>query len=85
MDIKVLGTGCYKCVQLEMLLAGVLADLKLTDTPVLRVDDPIQIRHHIPLDDVPGLLIDGRLVSQRQLPSRDKLHEWLQQAMAVAA
>ena len=85
MDIKVLGTGCYKCIELEMLLAGVLAELKLADTPVTRVDDPVQIRHHIPLDDMPGLLIDGRLVSQRQLPSRDTLREWLQQAMAAAA
>jgi len=85
MDIQVLGTGCYKCIELEVLLASVLAELKLTDTPVTRVDDPIRIQRHIPLDDVPGLLIDGRLVSQRRLPSRDELREWLRQTMAVAA
>jgi hypothetical protein len=85
MEIKVLGTGCYKCVELEMLLASVLAELKLTDTPVTRVDDPVQIRHHISLDDVPGLLIDRRLVSQGRLPSRDELREWLRQTVAVAA
>jgi hypothetical protein len=31
----------------------------------------------IPLDDVPGLLIDGRLVSQGRLPSHDELRELL--------
>ena len=72
MDIQVLGTGCYKCIELEMLLASVLAELKLIDTTVTRVDDPVKIRHHIPLDGVPGLLIDGRLVSQGHLPSRDE-------------
>ena len=85
MEIKVLGTGCFKCIELEMLLASALAELNLTNTPITRVDDPVQIRHHIPLDDVPGLLIEGRLVSQGRLPSRDELREWLQQARAVAA
>jgi hypothetical protein len=85
MEIKVLGTGCYKCVELEMLLAKALAELKLTGTPVTRVDDPVQIRHHIPPDDVPGLLIDGQLVSQGRLPSLDELREWLRQTVAVAA
>jgi len=49
-----------------------MAELELIDTTVTRVDDPIKIRHHIPLDGVPGLLIDGRLVSQGHLPSRDE-------------
>jgi len=52
--------------------ADVMAELELIDTTVTRVDDPIKIRHHIPLDGVPGLLIDGRLVSQGHLPSRDE-------------
>jgi hypothetical protein len=85
MDIKVLGTGCYKCVELEVLLAKALAELGLTGMQVARIDDPIQIRHHIPLDDVPGLLIDGRLVSQGRLPSLDELREWLRQTVAVIA
>jgi hypothetical protein len=85
MDIKVLGTGCYKCVELEVRLASVLGELHLTDAQVTRVDDPVQIRHHIPLDDVPGLLIDGRLVSQGRLPSGDELRDWLRQTVAGAA
>ena len=83
MDIKVLGTGCYKCVELELELAKVLAELELTGVQVARVDDPVQIRHHIPMDELPGLLIDERLVSQGRLPPVEELREWLREAVAA--
>jgi hypothetical protein len=44
---------------------------------VARVDNEKQIRHHMPLDEIPGLVIDGVLVSTRELPPREKLVEWL--------
>ncbi len=77
MKIEILGTGCYNCVELEMLIADVLKQLGKTDVEVVRVDDEMRIRHYMPLDEVPGLLIDGVLASVRELPPRDKLVEWL--------
>jgi hypothetical protein len=47
------------------------------DVEVERVDDERAIRHHIPLDAIPGLLIDGRLVSQREVPAFETLLDWL--------
>lgn len=44
---------------------------------VQREDDERLIRHHIPLDAIPGLLIDGRLVSQREVPTIETLLEWV--------
>jgi hypothetical protein len=77
MKIQVLGTGCYSCLELEMRLAAAVHRLDLTDITFERVDDEHMIRHHIPLDAVPGLLIDGRLVSQQEVPTVEKLVEWL--------
>jgi len=80
MKIEILGTGCYNCVELEMLVADVLRQLGRTDVEVVRVDDEKQIRHYMPLDEIPGLVIDGVLACTRQLPERDKLVEWLSDA-----
>lgn len=85
MKIEVLGTGCYNCVELEMLLADVLKELGRTDVEVVRVDDEQRIRHYMPLDEVPGLLIDGVLASVRELPPREKLVEWLSGASVPGA
>jgi hypothetical protein len=41
------------------------------------VDDEQQIRHYIPLDEIPGLLIDGVLASTREIPQRETLVAWL--------
>jgi hypothetical protein len=77
MKIQVLGTGCHNCLELEMRLAKAIHRLDLTDLTFERIDDEQVIRRHIPLDAIPGLLIDGRLVSQREVPTVEKLVEWL--------
>ena len=77
MKIQILGTGCHNCLELEMRLAEALARSGRTDVEVERVDDEQLIRRHIPLDAVPGLLIDGRLVSQREVPNIETLQDWL--------
>ena len=82
--IKVLGTGCHNCLELERRLAEALVRLGRTDVQVERVDDERVILHHLPLDAIPGLLIDEQLVSQRQVPDMDTLLEWLQAIPVVA-
>jgi len=77
MKIEVLGTGCYNCVKLEALIDEVLKELGRTDIDVVRVDDEHRIRHYIPLDEIPGLLIDGVLASVREIPPRETLVNWL--------
>ena len=77
MRIQILGTGCHNCLELEMRLAEAIAKSGRADVQVERVDDERTIRHHIPLDAIPGLLIDGRLVSQREAPNIETLLDWL--------
>jgi hypothetical protein len=76
MKIEILGTGCYKCVKLEALINEVLRELGKGGIEVVRVSDERRIRKYLPLDEIPGLLIDGVLASSRELPPRETLVEW---------
>jgi hypothetical protein len=75
--IKVLGTGCHNCLEQERRLADALAQLERSDIKVERMDDERIIRRQMPLDAIPGLLIDDKLVSQRQVSDMQTLLDWL--------
>jgi hypothetical protein len=74
--IEVLGTGCYKCIQLETLLTEILQELGQTEVTVGRISDERSIRKFMPVEEVPGLVIDGHLISSGEVPSREKLLGW---------
>lgn len=76
MKIEILGTGCYKCIKLEELVNDVLDELGKKGIQIVRVSDEKYIRKHMPLDEIPGLLIDGELVSTIEVPPRETLIEW---------
>lgn len=77
MKIEVLATGCYKCIALEGLLDEVLAELGRSDVTVERVSDERIIRKSMPVDSIPGLVIDDRLVHTGEVPSKKVLRQWL--------
>lgn len=80
MKIEILGTGCGDCIRLEMLVYEVLKELGRYGDQIERISDEKSIRRFMPLDDIPGMLIDGHLVSSRQLPERETIKNWLSQA-----
>ena len=79
MKIEILGTGCYNCIQLETLVNEVLSELKLAGVPVVRINDEKIIRSYMPLDEIPGLVIDGHLISTRTVPDRSVLLNWFRE------
>ena len=85
MKIEVLGTGCYNCIQLESLLSDAVSELGLRGTEVVRVSEEKAIRRRMPLEALPGLVIDGVLVSTGRLPEREPLLSWLRGAAQPAA
>ncbi len=85
MNIQVLGTGCYKCIELETLLADLLQQMAMPGVAVERISDPHAIRRIMSEDLLPGLLIDGVLVSSGRLPSRAEVRTWLAQAAQYRA
>ena len=76
MKVEILGTGCYNCLKLEELVNQIILDLGISGVEIERVSDERRIRHHMPLDEIPGLVIDGHLVSTNQLPDRKELQRW---------
>ena len=76
MKIEILGTGCHNCMKLESLVDEVLIELGKKDFTITRINDEKAIRHYIPLDNIPGLLIDGVLASQGEVPTREILIQW---------
>jgi Thioredoxin domain len=76
MKIEILGTGCYNCIKLEALINEVLTELGRVDVEVVRTADEKQILRFMPLDEIPGLVIDGTLINTRQIPERAILTEW---------
>jgi hypothetical protein len=80
MKVTIYGTGCYKCVELEQLVAEGLRTLEIADAQVERISDEHVIRRHMALDAIPGLAIDGRLVCEREVPDLATLTGWLAQA-----
>ena len=76
MQIKILGTGCYKCIQLETLVNSVLEELGKSNIRIERIADERTIRKYMPLDQIPGMIIDDVLVSTGELLPRETLVEW---------
>lgn len=77
MKIEILGTGCYNCIKLETLVDDVAGQLGAARFEIERVNDEKRVLQYMPLDEIPGLLIDGVLVSTREIPPRETLVEWL--------
>lgn len=77
MKIQILGTGCHNCLELERRLAEAITKSGRSDVSMERIDDEKIIRHYIPLEAIPGLLIDGRLVSQREILTTETMLDWL--------
>jgi hypothetical protein len=80
MKIEILGTGCYNCVKLETLIDEVLVELGQSNIEVVRITDELDIRKFMPVDELPGLVINGILASVRDVPDRETLKGWLQNA-----
>ena len=81
MMIQILGTGYHNCLELEMRLAEAVKILRRTDVAVERIDDERTIRQHIPLEAIPGLLINGQLVSEGEVPDMETLLSWLRSVL----
>ncbi len=75
MEIKVLGTGCSKCTQLERLTKVVVAEMGI-EANIEKVDDIYKIMQYGVMR-TPGLVIDGKVVLTGRLPKSSELKEFL--------
>ena len=82
MKVEVLGTGCHDCLELELRVAKALENLGLQDVEFSTINDEQHIRQYMPLENLPGLVINGVLVSEHEVPEVASLMKWLADAHA---
>lgn len=77
MEIKILGTGCPKCKQLEKAVMNSLAELDI-EANVSKVEDIMKIMEY-GIMHTPGLVINEKAVLSGRLPSQNELKQLLTQ------
>jgi len=80
MIIKVLGSGCAKCNQLENLTKEVLKEMGIEAT-IEHVKDINKIMDY-PILATPGLVIDEEVVVSGKVPDKAKLNQIIVNALA---
>ena len=78
-NIKILGTGCSKCHQLENLTKDVLKEMGI-NASIEEVKDIKKIMEY-PILTTPGLVIDEELVVSGRVPDKAKLTQLIINAL----
>jgi small redox-active disulfide protein 2 len=78
LEIKVLGPGCAQCDRLEQELMAVMAETGIL-ADIEHIRDIKEIGRYGVLG-TPALIINGKVKSVGQVPSRANLREWLSNA-----
>ncbi len=75
LNIKVLGSGCKNCINLEKLCREVVDENRI-DAVVEKVTDYKEIMSYGILS-TPGLVVNGKVVLSGKLPTKSTLTHWL--------
>jgi small redox-active disulfide protein 2 len=78
MEIKILGTGCPNCTELERRVRNVLAELGIAAN-VEKVTDIKKILEYKILG-TPGLVIEDKVVSTGKVPRPEEIKGWIRHA-----
>ena len=74
-DIKVLGTGCAKCMTTARLIEEIARE-KGVEIVLQKVTDVAQIAGYGVMS-TPGVVIDGKVVHAGGVPDRGKVSAWI--------
>jgi small redox-active disulfide protein 2 len=75
MEIKILGTGCTKCKDLEKVTRQVVEELKI-DAQVIKVEDIMEIMA-FGVMTTPALVVDGKVLVKGRVPSNNEIKQLL--------
>ena len=78
MIIKILGTGCAKCMQLEKVTKEAVKELGI-DAKIEEVKDITKILAY-PILTTPGLVIDEKVVCSGKIPSKDEVKKYIRES-----
>ena len=82
LTIKVLGSGCANCSQVEKLAKKAVAQLGI-EAKVLKVTDPTQYSDYGVMS-TPGLVVNEVTVSSGRIPSLAEITSFITSALAAA-
>ncbi len=74
--IKILGTGCPKCLQTTAMVEQTVSELGLTDVKIEKVEDIMKIMEYNVLS-TPAVVIDEEIKIKGRVPSVNELKELL--------
>jgi small redox-active disulfide protein 2 len=77
MDIKVLGPGCPKCKQTEKVVREVLAETGV-NASVEKVTD-IKTIAEFGVFGTPAVVVDGKVKSMGNIPTKEQVKSWITQ------
>jgi small redox-active disulfide protein 2 len=79
MNIKILGTGCAKCHQVEQTTRQVVKELAI-DATIKEVKDTKKIMEY-PILTTPGLVVNEELVCSGRIPSKSEVTRFIINAL----
>lgn len=74
-QIKVLGSGCSKCIKTADIIAKVAADLG-AEVDVIKETDPEAIMNYGVMS-TPAVVVDEQVVHSGSIPTQDAIRGWL--------
>lgn len=74
-DVKILGTGCPKCRDLEQKTRSAVAELNL-EAQISKVEDIVKIMEY-GIMRTPGLVVDNVVLVSGRVPSVDEIKRLL--------
>ncbi len=81
LNIKVLGSGCANCINLEKLCSEVVSENSI-DAEIEKVTDYKEIMSY-GIMSTPGLVVNGKVVLSGKLPTKSTLTHWLINALST--
>jgi small redox-active disulfide protein 2 len=78
LDIKILGTGCPNCIKLENLCQEVVKE-KNMEAHIEKITDFNKFGDYGVML-TPGLVVNGKVLSQGKIPVKNTLEHWLEEA-----
>lgn len=75
LDIKILGTGCPNCLKLESLCKEVVAENNI-EANIEKITDFDEFGNYGVMI-TPGLVVNGKVLSQGKIPTKSTLEHWL--------
>jgi small redox-active disulfide protein 2 len=79
MKIKILGTGCAKCHQVEQITRQIVKELAI-DATIEEVKDMKKIMEY-PILTTPGLVVNEELVCSGHIPTKSEMTQFIINAM----